>query len=95
MKSAIATKLINKTSTKKRKNGILAKVKRIMSKYDISIRMLNADYNTVYLKFPIPHSSFYHKMNNGTFTDVELDNIEFIIEQAEIQYLNGIEKLNK
>lgn len=95
MKSAIATKLINKTSTKKRKNGILAKVKRIMSKYDISIRMLNADYNTVYRKFPIPHSSFYHKMNNGTFTDVELDNIEFIIEQAEIQYLNGIEKLNK
>lgn len=95
MRSAIATKLINKISTKKRRDGILIKVKRIMNKHKVSVRMLNAEYNSVYRKFPIPHSSFYHKMNNGTFTDVELDNLEFIIEQVDIQYLKGLEKLNK
>ncbi len=94
MRSTIAKNIINKISTTNKKNAVLTKINRIMKKHKVSLRSLNAEYNSVYKKFPIPHSSFYHKMNNATFTDVELYNLEFIAESIEREIESALEKMN-
>ncbi len=83
MRTSIVKTIINSREQEKRRKDFISAVRKTLKKYGISVRKLYEEYNIVYKKQPIPYASFYYKINNHTFSDNELDNLGFIIEQIE------------
>lgn len=82
---SIAQTIINKQQKEQLQKLIVQKVKKFCKANGVSLSQFLEEYNRVYNKpsTELKYSSFYYKINNLTFTDKQLHNLEFIVGKIE------------
>lgn len=66
-------------SEREKQEEIISKINKDIKSINLSVRKLQISYTQTHKKNPIPYTSFYHKMNNATFSEVELINVQNLV----------------